>query len=59
MVDHTAVDRRNAVLARLQAANPGRQISHTLPVMPYGLTDCADVAQQPWDFSRRFEAFTG
>ncbi|MFC0431848.1 cellulose binding domain-containing protein [Kutzneria buriramensis] len=38
VVDHTAVDRRNAVLAKLQAANPGLQVSYTLPVMPYGLT---------------------
>jgi hypothetical protein len=38
VVDHAAVDRRNAVLAKLQAANPGLQVSYTLPVMPYGLT---------------------
>ncbi len=32
------VDQRNAALASLQAANPGLQISYTLPVMPTGLT---------------------
>ncbi|MFI9382643.1 cellulose binding domain-containing protein [Kutzneria sp. NPDC052558] len=46
VVDHTSVDRRNAVLAKLQAANPGLQISYTLPVMPYGLTaDGAYIVQ--------------
>ncbi|KAI7836597.1 hypothetical protein COHA_009555 [Chlorella ohadii] len=31
-------DRRNRVLARLQAANPGLIVSFTLPVLPTGLT---------------------
>ncbi|HEY0497542.1 MAG TPA: cellulose binding domain-containing protein [Kutzneria sp.] len=38
VVDRTSVDRRNTVLAKLQAANQGLQISYTLPVMPDGLT---------------------
>ena len=31
--------RRNAVLAKLQAANPGLRISYTLPVSPNGISD--------------------
>ena len=38
VADHAAVDRRNAALAQLQQANPGLQVSYTLPVMPTGLT---------------------
>ena len=34
-----ASQRRNLVLARLQAAHPGLRISYTLPVNPNGLTD--------------------
>jgi hypothetical protein len=33
-----AIDRRNQALAALQAANPGLDISYTLPVAPFGLT---------------------
>ena len=32
-----SVDRRNAALASIQAANPGIQVSYTLPVNPTGL----------------------
>ncbi|HXE62679.1 MAG TPA: chitinase [Bryobacteraceae bacterium] len=35
--DPASVDRRNAALAAIQAANPGIQISYTLPVNPTGL----------------------
>jgi hypothetical protein len=35
--DPDSVDRRNAALAAIQAANPGIQISYTLPVNPDGL----------------------
>jgi hypothetical protein len=38
IADTAAVDRRNAALAGLQAANPGLVISYTLPVLPSGLT---------------------
>jgi hypothetical protein len=38
IADTAAVDRRNAALAALQAANPGLIISYTLPVLPTGLT---------------------
>lgn len=38
IADTAAVDRRNAALAALQAANPGLIISYTLPVLPVGLT---------------------
>ncbi|HTD22247.1 MAG TPA: carbohydrate-binding protein [Terriglobales bacterium] len=38
IADTAAVDRRNAALAGLQAANPGLIISYTLPVLPSGLT---------------------
>ena len=38
IADTAAVDRRNQALAALQAANPGLQISYTLPVLPTGLT---------------------
>jgi hypothetical protein len=36
--DSASVDRRNAALAAIQAANPGVQISYTLPVATDGLT---------------------
>jgi chitinase len=36
--DAASVDRRNAALAAIQAANPGIQISYTLPVATHGLT---------------------
>ncbi|HVW11528.1 MAG TPA: chitinase [Bryobacteraceae bacterium] len=35
--DPASVDRRNAALAAIQAANPGIQVSYTLPVNPTGL----------------------
>ena len=35
--DPVSVNRRNAALAAIQAANPGVQISYTLPVNPTGL----------------------
>lgn len=35
--DPASVDRRNAALALIQAANPGVQVSYTLPVNPTGL----------------------
>lgn len=35
--DPVSVDRRNAALAAVQAANPGIQVSYTLPVNPNGL----------------------
>lgn len=35
--DPVSVDRRNAALAAIQAANPGVQVSYTLPVNPDGL----------------------
>lgn len=35
--DPESVDRRNAALAAIQTANPGIQISYTLPVSPTGL----------------------
>ncbi len=35
--DPASVDRRNAALALVQAANPGVQVSYTLPVNPDGL----------------------
>jgi hypothetical protein len=35
--DPVSVDRRNAALALIQAANPGVQVSYTLPVNPDGL----------------------
>ncbi len=36
--DPVSVDRRNAALAAIQSANPGIQISYTLPVATNGLT---------------------
>jgi hypothetical protein len=36
--DSASVDRRNAALAAIQAANPGIQVSYTLPVATDGLT---------------------
>ena len=36
--DSTSIDTRSAALYDLQQANPGLQISFTLPAMPYGLT---------------------
>jgi len=35
--DSASVDRRNAALAAIQTANPGVQVSYTLPVNPSGL----------------------
>jgi hypothetical protein len=35
--ESASIDLRNATLAALQAANPGLQISYTLPVLPTGL----------------------
>lgn len=37
VADAASVDRRNRAIAGLQAANPGLQISYTLPVLPSGL----------------------
>jgi hypothetical protein len=37
--DQASITRRSAALAALQRANPGLQISLTLPVLPEGLTD--------------------
>ncbi|MFA4861316.1 chitinase [Methanoregula sp.] len=36
--DAGSVDRRNRVIARLEAANPGLRVSYTLPVEPDGLS---------------------
>ncbi len=38
-LDQASVDRRSAALRALAAANPGLQISLTLPVLPTGLVD--------------------
>jgi hypothetical protein len=38
VADSASISRRNQALALLQAAHPGLQISYTLPVMPFGLT---------------------
>ncbi len=38
VADPASISRRNQALVQLQAAHPGLQISYTLPVMPYGLT---------------------
>ncbi|HVU67986.1 MAG TPA: carbohydrate binding domain-containing protein [Ktedonobacteraceae bacterium] len=35
--DTASIDRRNKALAALESANPGLQISYTLPVLPTGL----------------------
>lgn len=37
LADHAVVDRRNAALASIQAANAGLRVSYTLPVLPGGL----------------------
>jgi chitinase len=37
LADHRVVDRRNAALASIQAANAGLRVSYTLPVLPGGL----------------------
>lgn len=37
VTETASIDARNQVLAALQAANPGLQISYTLPVLPTGL----------------------
>lgn len=43
-VDNTAAnDRRDQALAALEAANPGLQVSFTLPVLPSGLTSDGDA----------------
>eukprot|EP00887_Chlorella_sp_A99_P002551 scaffold6.g2551.t1 len=38
VAERASVDRRNAALVRIRAANPGLVISYTLPVLPSGLT---------------------
>lgn len=38
VADPPSVDRRNQALAALKRANPGLNISYTLPVLPTGLT---------------------
>ncbi|WP_321504378.1 carbohydrate-binding protein [uncultured Methanoregula sp.] len=38
VTDTVSVNRRNTVIARLQAANPGLRVSYTLPAEPDGLT---------------------
>jgi hypothetical protein len=38
VADRASVDRRSAALAALQDANPGLEVSLTLPVLPEGLT---------------------
>lgn len=38
VADTASVERRNAAIAKLQAANPGLVVSYCLPVLPIGLT---------------------
>ncbi|MGO9454575.1 MAG: choice-of-anchor D domain-containing protein [Candidatus Binataceae bacterium] len=38
VADAASISRRNQALALLETAHPGLQVSYTLPVMPYGLT---------------------
>ncbi|MGO9604742.1 MAG: choice-of-anchor D domain-containing protein [Candidatus Binataceae bacterium] len=38
VADPASISRRNQALALLEAAHPGLQVSYTLPIMPYGLT---------------------
>ncbi len=38
VADAASISRRDQAIALLQAAHPGLQVSYTLPVMPYGLT---------------------
>ncbi len=38
VADAASISRRDQAIALLQAAHPGLQVSFTLPVMPYGLT---------------------
>ncbi|MEK7523403.1 MAG: S-layer homology domain-containing protein [Patescibacteria group bacterium] len=45
VADPTSRERRNRVLVRLKAANPGLQIQYTLPVLPTGLTNGVALLQ--------------